>query len=136
MYESYAALLRGSPQPPIECSRSVDVHSCSAENTFVFCLSDRSASLLQALDENYELDLIYITERIISVSFPSSVEEQSYAGNLREVASMLRSKHSQNYLVCFLPIDEGIYPDYSLLTFTDQLLQNWSYCPQLTGRVK
>ncbi|TWW80466.1 Tensin-1 [Takifugu flavidus] len=58
-----------------------------------------STSLLQALDENYELDLIYITERIISVSFPSSVEEQSYAANLREVASMLRSKHGQNYLL-------------------------------------
>ncbi|XP_042281550.1 tensin-1 isoform X2 [Thunnus maccoyii] len=59
----------------------------------------RSASLLQALDESYELDLIYITERIISVSFPSSVEEQSYAANLREVASMLRSKHGHNYLL-------------------------------------
>lgn len=59
----------------------------------------RSASLLQALDEGYELDLIYITERIISVSFPSSVEEQSYAANLREVASMLRSKHGHSYLV-------------------------------------
>ncbi|CAN9497982.1 unnamed protein product [Ophioblennius macclurei] len=59
----------------------------------------RSVSLLQALDESYELDLIYITERIISVSFPSSVEEQSYAANLREVASMLRSKHGHNYLL-------------------------------------
>uniref|UniRef100_A0A669C0Y5 Tensin 1 n=1 Tax=Oreochromis niloticus TaxID=8128 RepID=A0A669C0Y5_ORENI len=49
----------------------------------------------------YELDLIYITERIISVSFPSNVEEQSYAANLREVASMLRSKHGNNYLVGF-----------------------------------
>ncbi|KAM3607540.1 uncharacterized protein V6R79_009359 [Siganus canaliculatus] len=59
----------------------------------------RSVSLLHALDESYELDLIYITERIISVSFPSSVEEQSYAANLREVASMLRSKHGHNYLL-------------------------------------
>ncbi|XP_013767209.1 tensin-1 isoform X2 [Pundamilia nyererei] len=59
----------------------------------------RSASLLQALEESYELDLIYITERIISVSFPSNVEEQSYAANLREVASMLRSKHGNNYLL-------------------------------------
>ncbi|XP_053733576.1 tensin-1 isoform X4 [Synchiropus splendidus] len=59
----------------------------------------RSVSLLQALEENYELDLIYITERIIAVSFPSSVEEQSYAANLREVASMLRSKHGHNYLL-------------------------------------
>ncbi|KAM9710005.1 tensin-1 isoform 5-T5 [Menidia menidia] len=59
----------------------------------------RSPSLLQALEENYELDLIYITERIISVSFPGSVEEQSYSANLREVASMLRSKHGHNYLL-------------------------------------
>uniref|UniRef100_A0A8D2ZM00 Tensin 1 n=1 Tax=Scophthalmus maximus TaxID=52904 RepID=A0A8D2ZM00_SCOMX len=57
------------------------------------------ASLLQALEESYELDLIYITERIISVSFPSSVDEQSYAANLQEVASMLRSKHGHNYLL-------------------------------------
>uniref|UniRef100_A0A8D2ZLV4 Tensin 1 n=1 Tax=Scophthalmus maximus TaxID=52904 RepID=A0A8D2ZLV4_SCOMX len=62
-------------------------------------VSDRSASLLQALEESYELDLIYITERIISVSFPSSVDEQSYAANLQEVASMLRSKHGHNYLL-------------------------------------
>ncbi|XP_075886820.1 tensin-1 isoform X5 [Nelusetta ayraudi] len=59
----------------------------------------RSVSLLQALDETYELDLVYITERIISVSFPGSVDEQSYASNLREVASMLRSKHGHNYLL-------------------------------------
>ncbi|XP_061648457.1 tensin-1 isoform X23 [Phyllopteryx taeniolatus] len=56
----------------------------------------RSMSLLQ---EGYEVDLLYITERIISVSFPSSVEEPSYAANLREVASMLRSKHGHNYLL-------------------------------------
>ncbi|XP_045062676.1 tensin-1-like isoform X3 [Coregonus clupeaformis] len=59
----------------------------------------RSVSLLQALEENYELDLVYITERIISVSFPSSVDENSYSANLREVASMLRSKHQDNYLL-------------------------------------
>uniref|UniRef100_A0A673XAJ5 Tensin 1 n=1 Tax=Salmo trutta TaxID=8032 RepID=A0A673XAJ5_SALTR len=61
--------------------------------------SSRSVSLLQALEESYEVDLVYITERIISVSFPSCVEETSYASNLREVASMLRSKHQDNYLL-------------------------------------
>uniref|UniRef100_A0A3B4ANE2 Uncharacterized protein n=1 Tax=Periophthalmus magnuspinnatus TaxID=409849 RepID=A0A3B4ANE2_9GOBI len=49
--------------------------------------------------ESVELDLLYITERIISVSFSSSVEEPSYAAHLREVASMLRSKHGHNYLL-------------------------------------
>ncbi|KAF0026156.1 hypothetical protein F2P81_020893 [Scophthalmus maximus] len=60
-----------------------------------------TAQTIEALEESYELDLIYITERIISVSFPSSVDEQSYAANLQEVASMLRSKHGHNYLVQF-----------------------------------
>uniref|UniRef100_A0A3B4DYP6 Tensin 1b n=1 Tax=Pygocentrus nattereri TaxID=42514 RepID=A0A3B4DYP6_PYGNA len=59
----------------------------------------RSISLIQSMEENYEVDLVYITERIISVSFPSSVEEQSYSSNLKEVASMLRSKHGDNYLL-------------------------------------
>ncbi|XP_077435246.1 tensin 1b isoform X12 [Vanacampus margaritifer] len=59
----------------------------------------RSTSLLQSLEENYQLDLLYITERIISVSFPGGAEEPSYAANLREVASMLRSKHGHNYLL-------------------------------------
>ncbi|KAL2081553.1 hypothetical protein ACEWY4_023406 [Coilia grayii] len=59
----------------------------------------RSLSLIQAMEENYEVDLVYITERIICVSFPSSVEEQSYAANLKEVATMLRSKHGDHYLL-------------------------------------
>uniref|UniRef100_A0A4W4FFR5 Tensin 1b n=1 Tax=Electrophorus electricus TaxID=8005 RepID=A0A4W4FFR5_ELEEL len=66
---------------------------------FVCLQTCRSVSLIQAVEENYEVDLVYITERIISVSFPSSVEEQSYSSNLKEVASMLRSKHGENYLV-------------------------------------
>ncbi|KAG7463795.1 hypothetical protein MATL_G00180430 [Megalops atlanticus] len=59
----------------------------------------RSMSMLQLVEENYEVDLVYITERIICVSFPSSVEEQSYSANLKEVASMLRSKHGDHYLL-------------------------------------
>ncbi|XP_016113219.1 tensin-3-like [Sinocyclocheilus grahami] len=59
----------------------------------------RSLSLIQAMEENYEVDLVYITERIISVSFPSNVEEPSYSANIKEVATMLRSKHGDNYLL-------------------------------------
>ncbi|XP_051937840.1 tensin-1 [Hippocampus zosterae] len=61
--------------------------------------ASRSVSLLQSLEESYELDLLYITERIIAVSYPSGAEEPGYAANLREVASMLRSKHGHNYLL-------------------------------------
>ncbi|CAN9498121.1 unnamed protein product [Ophioblennius macclurei] len=59
----------------------------------------RSQSVVPAMEESYEVDLVYITERIISVSFPASAEERSYTTNLKEVATMLRSKHAEYYLV-------------------------------------
>ncbi|XP_036426438.1 tensin isoform X1 [Colossoma macropomum] len=59
----------------------------------------RSLSLIQAMEESYEVDLVYITERIISLSFSGGVEEHSYSVHLREVISMLRSKHQQHYLL-------------------------------------
>uniref|UniRef100_A0A8D3AGK4 Tensin 1 n=1 Tax=Scophthalmus maximus TaxID=52904 RepID=A0A8D3AGK4_SCOMX len=51
------------------------------------------------LSESYEVDLVYITERIISVSFPAGADEHSYTTNLKEVATMLRSKHGEHYLM-------------------------------------
>ncbi|KAM6893732.1 tensin-1 [Xenentodon cancila] len=59
----------------------------------------RSQSVVQTMEESYEVDLVYITERIISVSFPASAEERSYTNNLKEVATMLRSKHGEQYMV-------------------------------------
>ncbi|KAG8004484.1 Tensin, partial [Nibea albiflora] len=58
-----------------------------------------SQSVVQAMEESYEVDLVYITERIISLCFPGSAEERSYTTNLKEVATMLRSKHGEHYLV-------------------------------------
>uniref|UniRef100_A0A8C3Y0H8 Tensin 1 n=1 Tax=Catharus ustulatus TaxID=91951 RepID=A0A8C3Y0H8_CATUS len=59
----------------------------------------RSMSLTAAMESSCELDLVYITERIIAVSYPSAAEEQSYSSNLREVAHMLKSKHGNNYVL-------------------------------------
>ncbi|XP_035984356.1 tensin isoform X3 [Fundulus heteroclitus] len=58
-----------------------------------------SQILIEAMEESYEVDLVYITERIISLSFPAGAEERSYINNLKEVAAMLRSKHGEHYLV-------------------------------------
>lgn len=65
----------------------------------IHCASCRSQSVVQAMEETYEVDLVYITERIISLSFPAGGEERSYSSNLKEVAAMLRSKHGEHYLV-------------------------------------
>ncbi|KFW78290.1 Tensin-3 [Manacus vitellinus] len=51
------------------------------------------------MEEGYELDLTYITERIIAVSFPASCSEETYLHNLQDVTRMLKSKHGNNYLV-------------------------------------
>ncbi|XP_064409352.1 tensin-3 isoform X2 [Latimeria chalumnae] len=51
------------------------------------------------MEEGYELDLTYITERIIAVSFPTSCSEETYLHNLQDVTRMLKSKHGDNYLV-------------------------------------
>ncbi|XP_047445453.1 tensin-3-like isoform X2 [Mugil cephalus] len=51
------------------------------------------------MEEGYELDLTYITERIIAVSFPRGCSEEIYAHNLKDVTRMLKSKHEDNYLI-------------------------------------
>ncbi|XP_074729601.1 tensin-1 isoform X13 [Strix uralensis] len=61
--------------------------------------TSRSMSLTAAMESSCELDLVYITERIIAVSYPSTAEEQSFCSNLREVAHMLKSKHGENYML-------------------------------------
>ncbi|XP_029873523.1 tensin-1 isoform X11 [Aquila chrysaetos chrysaetos] len=63
------------------------------------CKTSRSMSLTSAMESSCELDLVYITERIIAVSYPSTAEEQSFCSNLREVAHMLKSKHGNNYVL-------------------------------------
>ncbi|XP_034744794.1 tensin-3-like [Etheostoma cragini] len=51
------------------------------------------------MEEGYELDLTYITERIIAVSFPCGCTEEIYSHNLKDVTRMLKSKHADNYLI-------------------------------------
>ncbi len=68
-------------------------------NTSRSLFLSRSQSVVQAMEESYEVDLVYITERIISLCFPASADERSYTTNLKEVATMLRSKHGEQYLV-------------------------------------
>ncbi|XP_026977580.1 tensin-1 isoform X1 [Sagmatias obliquidens] len=59
----------------------------------------RNMSVSRAAEDCCELDLVYVTERIIAVSFPSTANEENFRSNLREVAQMLKSKHGGNYLL-------------------------------------
>ncbi|KAM5153317.1 tensin-1 isoform 2-T2 [Mantella aurantiaca] len=59
----------------------------------------RSFSFIHAMEDSCELDLTYITERIISVTFSPGTEEATFCRNLKEVSHMLKSKHGDNYLI-------------------------------------
>ncbi|XP_057194970.1 tensin-2 isoform X2 [Triplophysa rosa] len=53
----------------------------------------------RVMDNQYDFDLTYITERIISVLYLPDLEEQQYSANLKEVAAMLKSKHQDKFLL-------------------------------------
>uniref|UniRef100_A0AAY5EUM1 Phosphatase tensin-type domain-containing protein n=1 Tax=Electrophorus electricus TaxID=8005 RepID=A0AAY5EUM1_ELEEL len=53
----------------------------------------------RVMESHYDFDLIYITEKIISLFFLPNLEEHRYRTNLREVAAMLKSKHQDKFMV-------------------------------------
>lgn len=46
-----------------------------------------------------KMDVVYVTERIISLAFPPALDDATYTLHLREVAHMLSSKHGDNFKV-------------------------------------
>ncbi|XP_069946670.1 uncharacterized protein by isoform X4 [Cherax quadricarinatus] len=46
-----------------------------------------------------KMDVVYVTERIISLAFPATLDDATYTLHLREVAHMLSSKHGDNFKV-------------------------------------
>eukprot|EP00039_Didymoeca_costata_P019082 m.336157 g.336157 ORF g.336157 m.336157 type:complete len:641 (-) comp17773_c0_seq1:1032-2954(-) len=51
------------------------------------------------VDGSFELDLTYITPRIIAMSFPASGLEATYRNNVADVAAMLTEKHGDHFMI-------------------------------------
>ena len=49
--------------------------------------------------DHYNLDITYITPRIIAMSFPAQGIEKLYRNPIEKVAQFLQEKHGDNYLV-------------------------------------
>ncbi|XP_013414657.1 tensin-1 isoform X4 [Lingula anatina] len=49
--------------------------------------------------EQFDMDLTYITERIIAMTFTSESNEATYRNNVREGTRMLKTKHGENYMI-------------------------------------
>lgn len=51
------------------------------------------------IDDHFDLDLTYVTDRVIAMSFPSSGSEALYRNSIRDVGEFLDKKHFGHYRV-------------------------------------
>eukprot|EP00041_Stephanoeca_diplocostata_P027023 m.738032 g.738032 ORF g.738032 m.738032 type:complete len:887 (+) comp23098_c1_seq85:181-2841(+) len=63
-------------------------------------------------DDTYDLDLTYITPRIIAMSFPARGLEATYRNNVCDVAAMLTEKHGASFMI--INVAEKSYPSDGL----------------------
>jgi hypothetical protein len=75
-------------------------------------------------DGAHDLDLTYVTERIIAMSFPAEGFESSYRNDINSVARFLKEKHGGNFMVFNLCSERGY--NYALL---DNQVQSWCGWP-------
>lgn len=62
--------------------------------------------------DGFDLDLTYVTDRIIAMSFPSSGKQSFYRNPIGEVARFLDTKHMDHYRVYNLCSEKGYNPKF------------------------
>ncbi|XP_056141128.1 putative tyrosine-protein phosphatase TPTE [Lampris incognitus] len=62
--------------------------------------------------DGFDLDLTYVTDRVIAMSFPSSGKQSFYRNPIREVARFLDTKHADHYKVYNLCSEKGYDPKF------------------------
>ncbi|KAM4619880.1 putative tyrosine-protein phosphatase TPTE [Polymixia lowei] len=62
--------------------------------------------------DGFDLDLTYVTDRVIAMSFPSSGKQSFYRNPIREVARFLDTKHEDHYKVYNLCSEKGYDPQF------------------------
>jgi len=77
------------------------------------------------LNGNFDLDLTYITDRIIAMSFPAEgVVESTYRNRIDDVAQMLQKNHGNNFMIYNLSERK-----YDISKFENQVNHDWCSFP-------
>ena len=82
-HRARAALIHGQ-----SVERAAKYHS--ALDKYSWFTGKVSADKCRLRDESFDLDLTYITDRIIAMSFPADGYEKAYRNDIDEVATFLR----------------------------------------------
>ncbi|XP_055982345.1 phosphatidylinositol 3,4,5-trisphosphate 3-phosphatase TPTE2-like [Sorex fumeus] len=64
------------------------------------------------MKDGFDLDLTYVTDRIIAMSFPSSGKQSFYRNPLKEVVRFLETKHGNHYQVYNLCSERAYHPKH------------------------
>jgi hypothetical protein len=94
-------------------------------------------------DGEFDLDLTYITNRIIAMGFPSTGFESSYRNPAEEVSAFLRQRHPNHFKIinlseraysdqlfsaapiAFFPFPDHHAPPYPLMIEVMQTIHEW-----------
>lgn len=79
--------------------------------TKAFCLKRLVSKKKRRFEENdFDLDMTYITKRVIAMGFPSTGCESIYRNSLKDILSLFRVKHNNNVKIYNLCVEkERIY---------------------------
>ena len=109
----------------------------------IYIMQAVSGNVRRFIKDGFDLDLTYITDRMIAMCFPSQAVEATYRNNIGDVAKFLKTRHSDCYMVYNLcseksydtinfdhrvvrfPMDENKCPHFNDLEPFCEALDEW-----------
>lgn len=80
------------------------------------------------IDEDFNLDLTYITPRIIAMSFPADGFESIYRNKIKDVSRFLKQRHGENYMVINASNRKYDFSHFDNRVFSIKWNDHWPCC--------